>query len=284
MKIPSREKCFELIRQMGMMEHIIDHSVMVSNVAFFLCSRLAKTNCKLDSSLAMAGGLLHDITKTRSFKTGEFHSETGKELLDELGYPEIADIIKVDFLNTKGADRWRIMDKIGTRNKKYLAEKVETHEDFDEAVIYGYEYFQGYFFGKPTIVSGTDIPVHKQNNLQMIHAINTPDTDFDVFEKLISAIREIIEGKKSFSTEIQSLIIEDYTNLHESQKTIDVLTKREKEILSNIAGGLMNKEIAAKLNISVRTVEFHRANIMEKLDIKNVAGLVKFAIEHGLDN
>jgi EAL and modified HD-GYP domain-containing signal transduction protein len=98
---------------------------------------------------------------------------------------EIADIIKVDFLNTKGAERWRIMDKIGTRNKKYLAEKVETHEDFDEAVIYGYEYFQGYFFGKPTIISGTDIPVHKQNNLQLIHAINNPETDFDVFEKLI---------------------------------------------------------------------------------------------------
>jgi EAL and modified HD-GYP domain-containing signal transduction protein len=119
--------------------------------------------------------------------------QAGYELvLDDFVYDErfqplteIADIIKVDFLQTKGAARWQIIDKIGSVKKKFLAEKVETHSDFKEAVMYGYEYFQGYFFGKPTIVGGTDIPVHKQNNLQLIHTINRPDTGLDDFERLV---------------------------------------------------------------------------------------------------
>ena len=104
----------------------------------------------------------------------------------------------------------------------------------------------------------------------------------DVYDKLITAINEIRAGRKSFSSEIQNRIIEDYSTIHQNQKSVDVLTKREKEILKHIAGGAMNKDIASTLNISVRTVEFHRANIMEKLNIKNVAGLVKFAISRGL--
>ena len=104
----------------------------------------------------------------------------------------------------------------------------------------------------------------------------------DVYEKLINGIRDVRKGQKTYSSEIKALIIEDYSTIHESQRTVDLLTKREKEILTHIANGAMNKDIAQKLEISVRTVEFHRANIMEKLDIKNVAGLVKFAIYHGL--
>ena len=104
----------------------------------------------------------------------------------------------------------------------------------------------------------------------------------DVYDKLLTAIREVRSGRKSFSSEIQSLIIEDYSTIHEGQRSVDVLTRREKQILGHIANGSMNKDIATTLNISVRTVEFHRANIMEKLNIKNVAGLVKFAISNGL--
>jgi len=59
------------------------------------------------------------------------------------------------------------------------------------------------------------------------------------------------------------------------------LTKREKEVLSLIAEGLNNQEISEKLFISPRTVDTHRTNIMQKLDIHDAANLVKFAIEHG---
>jgi putative nucleotidyltransferase with HDIG domain len=79
---------------MNMMSHIIDHSVMVANVAFFLCSKLKIKFTGLDTGLATSAALLHDITKTRSFDTKELHAQTGGELLTGLGYPETGDIIR----------------------------------------------------------------------------------------------------------------------------------------------------------------------------------------------
>ena len=60
------------------------------------------------------------------------------------------------------------------------------------------------------------------------------------------------------------------------------LTKRELEVLKLIAGEYSNPEIAEKLFISIRTVDTHRRNLLEKLGVKNTAGLVKYAIKHGL--
>jgi putative nucleotidyltransferase with HDIG domain len=94
MKLPSRKTCFALIHEMGMMDHIIHHSVMVSQVARFLGNCLLKTYPALDIRLTERSALLHDITKTRSFVTGEMHSETGKILLEEMGFPEVANIIR----------------------------------------------------------------------------------------------------------------------------------------------------------------------------------------------
>jgi putative nucleotidyltransferase with HDIG domain len=94
MKIPTRKQCFEIIRQMGMMDHIVDHSIMVGNVTLCLCRHVAQTSPSLNVELATAAALLHDITKTRSFETGERHSDTGGDLLVTLGYPEVGDIIR----------------------------------------------------------------------------------------------------------------------------------------------------------------------------------------------
>jgi len=94
MNIPSKKECFKFIKKMKMMSHIIDHSVMVANVAFFLSGELKKKFTRLNIDLATSAALLHDITKTRSFKTKELHSDTGGELLTKLGYPETGDIIR----------------------------------------------------------------------------------------------------------------------------------------------------------------------------------------------
>jgi uncharacterized protein len=93
MNIPSKEECFRLIHRMDMMDHIIDHSIMVSNVALCLCRFLGE-KFPLNIAEVRSAALLHDITKTRSFTTGEVHSETGGLLLTEMGYPEIGDIIR----------------------------------------------------------------------------------------------------------------------------------------------------------------------------------------------
>ncbi len=90
----SRSDCFKLIKTMDMMDHIIDHSVMVSNVTLFLCHQLKKTLPDINTELATSAALLHDITKTRSFSTKENHSVTGGRLLSDMGYPEIGSIIR----------------------------------------------------------------------------------------------------------------------------------------------------------------------------------------------
>ncbi len=95
MRIPSQHQCFELIRKMEMLSHIVDHSVQVCRVALFLTENLNRESEKpyLNENLVMASALLHDITKTRSFDTKEDHAETGGQLLKELDYPEVGDII-----------------------------------------------------------------------------------------------------------------------------------------------------------------------------------------------
>lgn len=76
-----------------MFAHIIDHSRQVCRVATFLGDQLRKADISLNSELIAAAALLHDITKTRSFETGEDHTRTGEKLLSRLGYNEVGKIV-----------------------------------------------------------------------------------------------------------------------------------------------------------------------------------------------
>jgi putative nucleotidyltransferase with HDIG domain len=93
MKIPSKKECYQLIREMEMMEHIVAHSVQVCRVAMLLTDHLGACNLDLNRKLIQASALLHDITKTRSFNTGENHALTGEDHLSGLGYPEVGRIV-----------------------------------------------------------------------------------------------------------------------------------------------------------------------------------------------
>ena len=70
--------------------------------------------------------------------------------------------------------------------------------------------------------------------------------------------------------------------MRRSHPPLDILTKREQQILQFIGNGMANKNIASRLKLSIRTVETHRANLSHKLGIKNTAGLVKYALSKGL--
>ena len=104
------------------------------------------------------------------------------------------------------------------------------------------------------------------------------------FEELEQAIRTVIDGKAYLSPSISGVVVEDY--LHRLSKTelgkVEVLTDREREVLQLLAEGKSTKQIALKLHISAKTVETHRRQIMNKLDIHTVAGLTKYAIRKGL--
>jgi uncharacterized protein len=94
MRLPNKKECFALLHKMKMPEHIINHSIQVSRVALFLTDQLTLINKNgLNRGLILSAALLHDITKSRSFETGENHAETGGQLLRHLEYPEVGDII-----------------------------------------------------------------------------------------------------------------------------------------------------------------------------------------------
>ena len=102
------------------------------------------------------------------------------------------------------------------------------------------------------------------------------------FEKLLTSLRDIFAGQKAFSAETMTVILDEYVQIRESHTTLDELTKREREIFRALVRGKTNKEIAAQLDISARTVEGHRANLMEKLNVKNMAELIKTALSLGI--
>jgi c-di-GMP-related signal transduction protein len=108
--------------------------------------------------------------------------EYNKEFDELIKY---VDIIKVDFLLTKGKERKEIMYRIKNKNIKFLAEKVETEEDYKEAMGYGYSYFQGYFFCKPVIISGKDISGYKLTYMNLINELDKSDVNIKNIENLI---------------------------------------------------------------------------------------------------
>jgi EAL and modified HD-GYP domain-containing signal transduction protein len=98
---------------------------------------------------------------------------------------EVADIIKIDFLQSVGKERSWFVGKVDPRKTLMLAEKVETHEALQEAINLGYSYFQGYFFAKPEVMSGKQIPPHKIHYLQFLKEINRPEFDFKRLESIV---------------------------------------------------------------------------------------------------
>lgn len=99
--------------------------------------------------------------------------------------------------------------------------------------------------------------------------------------EIIKAIENVMAGEQYYSDEVTSVLLETKTSKDELG-IISELTDREIQIIKLIADGLSNKEIGEKLFISHRTVDTHRTNFMNKLDLHNVAGIVKFAITNGL--
>jgi DNA-binding NarL/FixJ family response regulator len=102
-------------------------------------------------------------------------------------------------------------------------------------------------------------------------------------EEMIRAINVIASGNTYYSNEISALIVQALNKKNDREpRQSSNLTKREIEILKLIANEYSNPEIAKKLHISVRTVDTHRRNLLEKLNVKNTAGLVKYAIKQNL--
>ncbi|MFA5042874.1 MAG: response regulator transcription factor [Kiritimatiellia bacterium] len=105
------------------------------------------------------------------------------------------------------------------------------------------------------------------------------------YEELVRAIREVMKGKKYLSSDIARGVLDTYVKLSRpasANPAFVVLTDREREVLQMIAEGKSTKEIAGDAAVSVKTIETHRHNIMEKLGLHSIAELTKYAIREGV--
>jgi DNA-binding NarL/FixJ family response regulator len=96
------------------------------------------------------------------------------------------------------------------------------------------------------------------------------------------ALRSVMRGESWLSPAVSRQVVEGYVQRTGGDAAPEVLTARQREVLRLVAGGKSTKEIAFLLNLSVKTVETHRAQIMDRLGIRDVAGLVRYALRTGL--
>jgi DNA-binding NarL/FixJ family response regulator len=104
-------------------------------------------------------------------------------------------------------------------------------------------------------------------------------------EDLLPAIRAVASGKPFFSPAVTAVLIEDYMRTLQKRGLTDsyhLLTDREKEVLHLLAEGRSNKEVAVLLDVGVSTIETHRANLMQKLNLHNTAEIVLYAVRKGI--
>lgn len=103
--------------------------------------------------------------------------------------------------------------------------------------------------------------------------------------EVVKAVREVISGKRYLSEKISDEVIDEYIRLRDQTDEEDLLSRlspREREVLQLVVEGKSSAEIAATLYLSPKTVETYRSRLMQKLEIHDIPGLVKFAIQHGL--
>ncbi|MDR1368553.1 MAG: response regulator transcription factor [Dysgonamonadaceae bacterium] len=101
-------------------------------------------------------------------------------------------------------------------------------------------------------------------------------------DELADAIRSIMNGLEYFGSDISAIIYKIYVSKKKTTDATPEFTEREREIIHLCSKGLLSKEIAGRLNISPRTVDCHKKNIFEKLDLHNTMEVVQYALKHGI--
>lgn len=169
------------------------------------------------------------------------------------------DIIKVDFLHSSRAQRAEIEKIAGESNITLLAEKIETREEFDRAQKLGYSYFQGYFFKKPEIFEGNEIPIYPNNYLKALEELNKEEPNLD-------KVAEIVKRDMSLSYKLLRLINSAAFGLRCEIKSIKqalvILGIEEMKMWINL---IVIKKISENEPKEIMRTSLMRAKIAEKL-------------------
>lgn len=211
------------------------------------------------------------------------------------------DLILPDIIKVVIADDHEIV-RIGIRRILSIHERIQLlaeASDGEEAILLVKEYYPHVVLldiNMPKL-DGIEAAKHIKDNFpDVIVLILTAFEDFRFIERalevgadgylskdispqfLVEAIYKALQGERVFSRSILNVIERPSTIDKEEENPNITITKREQEILNYVALGKTSQEIADILNISLRTVQTHRSNIMQKLGIKTASGLVRFAV------
>jgi DNA-binding NarL/FixJ family response regulator len=202
-----------------------------------------------DDHLVVINGIKSMLAELAGYELG-FYTQTGKELLQRLetDVPEIL-LLDIQLADDNGINLCSLI------RKNHPAVKVIALTSFEDTS-----------YVKQMIDEGA-------------HGYLLKNIDVQTLRK---AFEEVILGKLYIDDAIQKKIVQETLSGKKGSRYDIPLTKREKEILVLITDGLSNKEIADRLYISLRTVETHRFNLIQKLDAKNTAALIKEAGRRGL--
>ncbi len=137
---------------------------------------------------------------------------------------EIADIIKIDFRKITPESHSLILALTDEYPVKLLAEKVETYEEYHQALSDGYSYFQGYFFSKPQVIEGQDIPAYKLNYLEMLQEVHSRNFEYSNIENIIKRDMSLSYKLLKF---INSAAFGFTTKIHSIKQALTLLGIRE---------------------------------------------------------
>lgn len=199
------------------------------------------------------------IESCRRLKSFDYKLAFGEFVLKE-GFEdllELADIIKVDFLNVSDEEKISLVQNNKNLNVDFLAEKVETQNEYTDALRYGYTLFQGYFFAKPSLISPHNLTPSKINVLQLIKAVSEKDIEFE-------DLTWIIESDVAFSYEILKIVNSAFfsrgrkiSSVRQALVRLGMTEVKKWAMISSLRrlGGNENKEIITIAMIRSRFLE-----------------------------
>jgi c-di-GMP-related signal transduction protein len=198
---------------------------------------------------------------------------------------QFMDIIKVDFLENIGKKRKRIFSMVDQKstNIKFLAEKIESYNDYNQAMEMGYHYFQGFFFSKPIVVSAKDIPSVKSNLLKLLSKLYRAEIDFNEIETSIKQdvslayklIRFINSPSFGLTGEVHSIRhVLNLMGIKEVRKWVSLLAlsqlshdKPEALMINSIVRARFCELIAENTGMKDRSSEFFLMGLFSLIDI-----------------
>lgn len=193
------------------------------------------------------------------------------------------DIIKVDFLATTDKERKEIISRINNKNIKFLAEKIETEEDYEEASRCGYSYFQGYFFCKPAIIQGRDISGYKFTYIDLIAELSKDNTHIKNIEdlikkdvllsyKLLKAVNSAYYYLKRRITSIGDAIM--FVGIEELKRWVFIITLKEigensidELVKISLIRAVFLESLSSKVKFNVSKLDAFLTGIFSLIDV-----------------